>query len=161
MVLVLCLSVSTTSLTKEQWGYDPAWLEYVKQAWSGTGRVELVKDDSSCRLEFLEAAEKAFTRNKIPYSYVKTYLSIQVPAEGEGYDEGFPHIHYPLHGTTLIHYLQPGDIPSPLHIFDGDEVVEEIFPEPGLTVFVPHNIYHGVPKNKGTTDRIQLIASAV
>lgn len=153
--------MSTTSLTKERWGFDPLWLDYVKSTWSGKGRVELVSDDSSARLEFLQAAEEAFKRQTIPFRYVKTYLSIQSPSEGDGYDEGFPHVHYPLSGTSLIHYLQPGDKPAPLHIFEGDAVVEEIYPEEGMTVFVPHNVKHGVLRNKGSEDRIQLIASAV
>lgn len=152
--------MSTISLTKEAWIFNPSWLDYVLSTWSGAGRVQLVNDDSPERLEFLAASEEAFKRIGVSFRYVKTYLSIQKPSKGEGYDEGFPHVHYPLNATTLIHYMQPGDVPAPLHIFDGDEVVETIFPEPGLTVFVPNSTLHGVLRNKGTTDRIQLIATA-
>jgi len=146
---------------KEHWKYNPDWLDYVKTAWEGRGRVELVKDNSEHRLAFMQAAKEAFTKLGFPLSYVKTYLSVQKPEVGEGYAEQYPHVHYPLDGMTLVHYLQPGDNPAPLDIFEGGEVVETIYPEPGLTVFMPHDLKHGVRKNNGTTDRIQLIATAV
>lgn len=161
MALVLSLSVSTTSSIKEYWQFDPSWLEYVKSTWAGVGRVELVHDDSAERLAFLAKSAESFDKHGIKYSQIKTYLSVQQPSIGDGYDEGFPHIHHPLSGTSLIHYLQPGDKPAPLHIFDECEVVEEIYPEKGLSVLVPHHIYHGVLRNQGTIDRIQLIASAI
>lgn len=145
----------------EWWDFNPAWLEYVVSSHAGTGRVELVSDDSEARLAFKEAATQAFIRNGFTPKQVKTYLSIQCPEEGSGYAEGFPHIHYPLDGVTLIHYLQPGDNPAPLDIFEDGNVIETIYPEAGKTVFMPHMTRHGVRKNNGTTNRVQFIASGL
>ena len=117
-------------------------------------------DDPSLRA-FAEKASASFTRLNVPFSHIKTWVSVQVPVDGDGYDEGYPHFHYPLNGTTLVHYLDPGDKPAPLHIFEGDDVIEEIFPVRGLTVFMPNDLKHGVLKNHGTTDRIQMIATAL
>ena len=149
----------------EYWDFNQDWLNYVKSSWQRIGRVELVNDDSKERIAFRERARLAFISQGIPVSFVKTYLSVQEPEEGEGYASQYPHIHYPLDATTLIHYLQPGDVPAPLDVFDGTEepgdVVETIYPEPGLTVFMPHTTWHGARKNNGTTNRIQLIATAL
>jgi len=145
------------------WGFDPSWLEYVLKFHPGGGRVMRTADDEPVRLAFLKRAEESFKERNIPFNYVKTFVSIQKPVEGSGYDLGFPHQHSPLSGTSLVHYLDPGDVPSPLHILDDQygKVIFEFYPEPGKTVFLPHHLWHGVPKNNGTTNRIQLIASAV
>lgn len=146
---------------KEQWGFNPEWLEYVKRTWIDGGRVQMIQDETDESLAFKERSKKAFIDNNIPVKKVKTWVSIQVPKQGEGYDVNYPHIHYPLDATTLVHYLQPGDNPAPLHIIIDDEIVEEVYPEQGLTVFMPNNLMHGVLKNNGTQDRIQLIATAL
>lgn len=148
-------------IEKEYWKFNQEWLDYIKRTWTGIGRVQQVKEDSPERLSFQERAKRAFELKGIAASYVKTYISIQVPKDGEGYDEQYPHTHEPKNATTLIHYLQPGDKPAPLDIFDGDEVIETIYPEKGLTVFMPNSILHGVRKNKGTTNRIQFIATGL
>lgn len=150
-------------LNKERWPFRPEWLEYVKRTWEGRGRVEQIVVETTESLEFKEAARAAFERQGVPVRHVKTYLSTQVPAEGDGYDALYPHIHYPLNATTLIHYLQPGDKPAPLDVLESESgpVVETIYPEPGLTVFMPHTTWHGARKNNGTTNRIQLIATAL
>jgi len=147
----------------EDWGYDPSWLEYVNNFHPGGGRVMRMDDDHPARLAFEQRSMDAFTARNIPFSYIKTYVSIQKPAEGGGYDPGYPHQHVPLSGTSLIHYLDPGDKPAPLHVLDGEEgeVIFEYVPEVGKTVFMPHHIWHGVPKNQGTTNRVQMIASAI
>lgn len=145
------------------WTFDPALLEYVKEFHKGQGRVERIVDEHPVRLAFQKRAEEEFTKRGIGYNYVKTYLSVQKPVEGPGYDVGYPHIHVPLTGTTLIHYLDPGDVPAPLHILDAEDgnVIMEFFPEPGKTVFIRHDVWHGVLKNQGTKPRIQIIASAI
>ena len=147
----------------EDWGYNPAWLEYVLDAHPRNGRVSRTDDDHPARLEFKERARQAFDEKEISYSYIKTYVSIQSPSEGGGYDPGYPHQHSPLSGTSLIHYLQPGDVPAPLHVLDDEKgsVIFEYFPERGMTVFMPHHLWHGVLKNHGKEDRIQIIASAI
>lgn len=123
--------------------------------------MELVSDHSPERLAFHRACADAFRRLNVPFHYVKTYLNVQIPEEGEGYAFGYPHTHEPPNATTLVHYLYPGDGSGKLHIFEGDEVVEEITPKEGLTVFMPHCVKHGVTKNTGTEDRICMIATAV
>lgn len=150
-------------LDKEYWEFHPEWLEYVKRTWEGRGRVEQIKVQTEESRAFRTRARRAFTNRGIPCKHVKTYLSTQVPVEGEGYDEQYPHIHYPLNATTLIHYLQPGDVPAPLDVLESETgvVIETIYPEQGLTVFMPHKIWHGARKNHGTQNRIQLIATAL
>lgn len=146
-----------------QWDFDPALLEYVKTYHMGQGRVERIVDENPLRVAFEQKAKDEFTNRGIAFDYVKTYLSVQKPVKGAGYDLGYPHQHVPLTGTTLIHYLDPGDVPAPLHIldaFDGN-VLMEFIPEPGKTVFIRHDIWHGVLKNQGTKPRIQIIASAI
>ena len=102
----------------ERWSFNPNWLEYVERTWTGAGRVEQIKYDTKESLEFKQRARQAFEENLITFKNIKTYLSIQIPKEGDGYDVDYPHIHYPLSATTLVHYLQSGDKPAPLHIFD-------------------------------------------
>lgn len=152
-------------IIKERWPFRQEWLDYVERSWQGRGRVELVSDESKERLAFQEEARQAFIRQGFNPKFVKTYLSVQEPEEGEGYASQYPHIHYPLDALTLIHYMQPGDKPAPLDVFDGVEkpgnVIATIYPEKGLTVFMPHTTWHGARKNNGTTNRIQLIATAL
>ena len=145
----------------ENWEYRPDWLAYIVGSHQGAGRVELIHNKDLIRSEFEKCAKEAFIRNGFPARKVKTYLSIQTPEEGEGYAEQYPHIHYPLDGMTLVHYLQPGDQPAALDIFKKDQIVETIYPAKGLTVFLPHDVWHGVRKNNGTTDRIQFIATGL
>lgn len=146
---------------REYWDFRPDWLDYVRRVWKGQGRVESVRDDTPERLAFEERARQAFESLEIPFTLIKTWVNVQVPKEGEGYDDGYPHTHEPKHATTLVHYLYPGNDPAPLDIFDGDTVVETIYPEAGLTVFMPNDLLHGVRKNQGTDNRIAMIATAL
>ena len=61
----------------------------------------------------------------------------------------------------LIHFIEPGDKPAPLVIFDGDEIVQTVYPEAGLTAFVPDGVSHGAMRNNGTTNRIALMSLAL
>ncbi len=153
---------------KEYWEFSQSWLDYVNDRWiPALGRVQKDKTNSPIITEFRERSTKAFNDRGITTGKVWTYISIQVPKDSaslsfkDGYDDSYPHTHAPADATTLIHYLQPGDKPAPLDLFDGDEVVETIYPERGLTVFMPNNVMHGVRLNQGTTNRIQLIATAI
>lgn len=148
-------------LDREYWDFHPDWLDYVKRAWEGRGRVEMIQVDTPESVAFRERAAAAFRGRGIPVRRMKTYLSVQVHEEGDGYAPMYPHIHYPTNGTALIHYLQPGDKPAPLDVFEDGEVVESIYPEPGLTVFMPNSTWHGARKNNGVEDRIQLIATTL
>lgn len=141
----------------ERWEYNPDWRQYVLDRWKGQGRVEQIKDDSL--EDFKEAARQAFVRQGFPVKRVKTWINCMIPDSGDGYDEGYPHIHYPLDGLTLVHYLDSSD--TALDIFDGDEVIESITPERGMTVFMPNDLKHGVHKHNGKTKRLALIATAL
>ena len=140
------------------WGFNPQWLEYVERSWPGGARVLRTVDDDPARLSFEAKCAEEFGE----FSQIKTFISVQEPKEGSGYDTGFPHIHAPLDGISLVHYLQTGDNPAPLHIFDGEngKVVEELIPEVGKTVIIPNNVWHGVPLHKGSINRIQMVAIA-
>lgn len=146
---------------KERWEFRQDWLDYVLRVWNGQGRVNQRKEDSPERLSFCKRAWQAFEEQGYPVKQVKTWVSVQMPAEGEGYCDEYPHIHHPLDGLTLVHYLDPGDKPAPLHIIEDGAVTEEVFPERGLTVFMPNDLMHGVLYNTGTKPRIQMIATAL
>jgi len=146
---------------REIWPHREEWLDFVKRTWVDGGRVQQVKNQIDECLDFKNKAKSSYDSLGIDYKEIKTWVSVQVPKNGKGYDVGYPHIHYPLHGLTLVHYLDPGDKPAQLHIIKNDEVVEEIYPEKGLTVFMPNCLWHGVLKNNGTRDRVQMIATAI
>ena len=148
-------------LHKEYWQFKQSWLDYVIRSWQGLGRVEEINQDTTESLEFRERAGIAFKAQGIEFNRVKAYLSTQIPKQGDGYDDQYPHVHAPDYATTIVHYLQPGDVPAPLDVFLDGKVIESITPEQGLTVFIPNNVWHGVRKNQGTTNRIQLIATAL
>lgn len=160
------MSASTTShrnegggfglpFSTEMWPFRQEWLDWARAAWVPGGRVQQQKDDHPARLSFVEAAASAF-KGRCSFRHIKTWVSVQKPEFGGGYAYGFPHTHQPAHGLTLVHYLQPGDMPAPLIIGE-----HRVIPEPGLTVFMPNTLEHGVLKNNGTLDRIQLIATAL
>ncbi|HEY9817061.1 MAG TPA: hypothetical protein V6D20_14860, partial [Candidatus Obscuribacterales bacterium] len=77
---------------KQHWGFNPDWLEYVKQTWKGNGRVEQIKEETPESLAFKDRAAQAFTERGIPFKKIKTWISIQVPVEGKGYDVDYPHV---------------------------------------------------------------------
>lgn len=155
-------------LVTEHWEFRPEWLDWVRSVWvSDKGRVQQQYPKGSPRQAerraFADRATRAFLSRGIPVRWLKTWVSVQVPEIGNDWPHGYPHVHYPLNGTTLVHYLDPGDQPAPLVLFDdaGEHEVEEILPERGLTVLMPNARWHGVRKNHGTTDRVQLIATAL
>ncbi len=132
----------------------------------GIGRVQEMKDESWLRDEFRKLATQWFTAQGIPTARVRVWLNIQEPDDGPGmYDQGYPHVHADTTATTLVLYLDPGDRPAELHVFDqkplnGSPWTQEIMPEAGKIVFIPNGVWHGVVKNRGTRDRIALIATA-
>lgn len=148
-------------IDREEWGFRPHWLDWVNEVWAGRGRVEQQHAGHPSQAEFRDRAEQAFNDRRFPFFHVKTWVSVQVPENGEGYAPGYPHIHKPDHGLTLVHYLQTGDTPAPLDIFDGEDVIETVTPTPGLAVFMPNTLKHGVRKHHGPKPRIQLIATAI
>jgi hypothetical protein len=140
---------------KEEWGANPDLLDYVKSSHKGW-RVIAVEDDNPHRIAFKERAEQWFDELGVVRRSVVTFLSIQPPERGDGYAEAYPH----SHNDVIIYYLDPSDVPTPLHIFDEGKVVDEVVPYAGLSVYVPKQVLHGVPKHKGERDRIQIIAMA-
>lgn len=146
-------------LRRETW--EPlGLLEYVERVWAGCGRVERVDDDSPERKRFIERAHKAFVEAGFPVVKIRTWVNVQVPMEGSGYDPGYPHVHHDNQALTLVHYIDPGDVPACLDILDGDKVVETITPEANLTVFIPNGVWHAVHRNNGTRNRVAMIATA-
>lgn len=136
-------------------------LEYVLGRWKGLGRVEQIDhDDSPEHLRFKDRAYQAFVETGFPIKRVRTWVNVQIPRDGPGYDPGYPHVHQNEAALTLVHYIDPGDVPAALDILDGDRVVEMVVPEANLTVFIPNGIWHAVRKNNGTRKRVAMIATA-
>lgn len=130
---------------------------WVKDNWvPGIGRVQEVKDDSPERDYFVQLARDAFTDKGIATTRIRTWFNLQPPDPGEGYSQGYPHVHQDTTATTLVLYLS--DNPSPLDIL-GDET-QTIRPNKGDIVFIPNGVWHGVHRNQGPDDRIALIATA-
>lgn len=135
-------------------------LDYALRVWRGDGRVEHVTDDSPERLRFHARAWKSFEGRGFPVKRVRTWVNVMLPTPDLGWDVGYPHVHADSTALTLIHYIDPSDVASPLEVFEGDEIVETIYPEANLTVFVPNGVRHGVRKNNGTRKRVAMIATA-
>ena len=135
-------------------------LDYVTRIWQGQGRVEQAKDDSPELARFRARAAQSFSDAGFQFDRIRTWVNVMIPREGDGYDPGYPHVHHNDSALTLIHYIDPGDKPAPLDIFEGDVVVETIVPEENMTVFVPNGVWHGVRKNNGTRRRVAMIATA-
>lgn len=135
-------------------------LAYVNRVWRGAGRVERVEDDSPERRRFAHRATLAFVQSGFPIARLRTWVNVQIPREGAGYDPGYPHVHQDDTAMTLVHYIDPGDVDSPLDIIDDGQIVETITPEANMTVFIPNGIWHGVRKNNGTRNRVAMIATA-
>jgi hypothetical protein len=131
-------------------------LEYVKRTWRGDGRVERVGDDSPERARFIARATRAFTDAGFPVARVRTWVNVQIPRDGEGYDPGYPHVHQDTSALTLVHYIDSGDCPAPLDILEGGAVIETVYPEDNMTVFIPNGVWHGVRKNNGTRNRVAM-----
>lgn len=148
-------------LDREYWEFRQDWLDYARRMWKGNGRVEKITDDSPERLSFQSRAKQAFESRGIPCETTKTWVNVQVPNDRDGHAEGYPHTHWPQTAFTLVHYLYPGDKPAPLDVFEGNEVIETIYPETGLTVFMPNSLLHGVRNNRGKENRIAMIATAL
>ena len=145
----------------EQWDTPVEdWRDYILSVWRGDGRVEELKGDDSILKAILARCTEAFQARKIPTARVRVWANVQMPVEGDGYDEGYPHVHQNDLATTLVHYLDEGDEPAPLHIFDGDEVVEIHFPVAGKTIYMTNGTKHGVLKNHGTRPRVAIISTA-
>lgn len=149
------------------WGvYREFWeplglLDYVLRTWKGQGRVEQINEDETPdHIRFRERAWRAFREVGFPICRLRTWVNVQIPREGPGYDPGYPHVHQNERALTLVHYIDPGDVPASLDILDGEKVIETIVPEANLTVFIPNGILHAVRKNNGTRKRVAMIATA-
>lgn len=144
----------------EQWDFNPEWRKYAFDKWMSIkphGRVERIDDESISF--FRERAEQAFMDLDFKYRYVKTFINVMLPEEGGGYAEGYPHVHYPLKGMSFIHYMD--DSTTRLNFLVDDEIIETVYPKPGLTVFFPNDLSHGAYKHNEDRERVCLIAMAV
>ena len=149
-------------VNREHWRFRPSWLEWVNATWiPDRGRVQQQYTGGEVFAEFSHRATRAFKDKGVVVARLKVWVAVQEPEDGSGYSHGYPHVHYPLDATTLVHYLDPGDAATPFDVFDGDRVVESITPEQGLTVMFRNDVRHGVKKNAGKTARRFLIATAL
>lgn len=135
-------------------------LPYVERVWHGVSGVQRVEDESPERKRFIDRAWQAFEEAGFPIRRLRTWINVQVPLVGQGYDPGYPHVHQRDDALTLVHYIDPGDVPALLDILDGGRVTETVTPEANLTVFIPNGIWHAVHKNNGTRNRVGMIATA-
>lgn len=96
----------------------------------------------------------------MPPNRLRTWWNLQQPDATPGeYPDIYPHRHAISPGVTCILYLDPGDATSALEVLTDDlEVADTIVPEAGLAVIIPNGVWHRVYKNRGTRDRIALIA---
>lgn len=147
-------------LRRETW--EPlGLLEYVLRTWKGLGRVEQINsDDSPEHLRFVERCWQSFRDADFPITRLRTWVNVMPPTTATGYDQGYPHVHQHNQALTLVHYIDPGDLPAPLDILDDGKIVETIIPTPNLTVFIPNGIWHAVHRNNGTRSRVAMIATA-
>lgn len=152
--------VSAPSPIRREFWEQLGLLDYVARTWKGAGRVEIVSDDTPERQRFVERAHRAFTEAGFPVARIRTWVNVQVPRDGPGYDPGYPHVHQDNRALTLVHYIDPGDVPAALDILDGEVVVETVVPEENLTVFIPNGVWHAVRRNNGARNRVAMIATA-
>jgi len=134
------------SLHKEQWPFIPEWRDYAFEKWKSInphGRVERINDDSI--KFFLDKAEQVFRDKGVKFKYVKTFINVMLPEEGNGYASGYPHVHYPLNGSSFIHYMD--DSETRLNCIVDGEIIETIYPKKGLTVFFPNDLSQGQQKS--------------
>jgi len=143
-------------------------IDWSRRHWKpGIGRVQETTDDSDERRIFVDLARQWFKDQGVACARIRTWFNIQKPDHEPGkYDHGYPHVHADSSATTLVYYLDPGDVPAELHVFADKPVngssrwVQEVMPEVGKVVFIPNGVWHGVVKNRGEEDRIALIATA-
>lgn len=154
------LSVLVTSLALSS--RDVSSLKrWTLRHWTGPGIVQKEGRDDPERRLLVRAATEAFRRNGVRVGRVRTWLNIQKPDYSEGaYPDIYPHVHADTDGTTLVVYLDPGDVPAPLEILVDGEIVDTIYPESGRGVIIPNGVWHAVHKNRGTRDRVAAIVTA-
>jgi hypothetical protein len=142
-------------LHREHWGPPPqSWIDYAVKNRVETGGI-LTKMTGKFP-EFENVAKAALLRQGFPVKTLTSWINTHQPTAGVGYEKGYPHAHKNNDGLVLIHYLLPGDVPAPLDVFEreGGPIEESIYPEPGLTLYMPDGVWHGARKNNGTTNRV-------
>ena len=144
----------------ETWNPIPGLYEYILHTWRGEGRVEEVFDDSKERLAFVNRAKQSFGSNAFKVRRLRTWLNVMLPSDASGYDKGYPHVHNNTAAMTLVHYVDVGDKPPALDLFEGDDVVETITPQSNQTIYIPNGVKHGVHKNNGSLPRVAMISTA-
>lgn len=104
---------------------------------------------------FEDRAKEALRNVGFPVRNITAWINTHWPTREVGYESGYPHSHKNNDGLVLIHYLLAGDKPAPLDVFDGSGALEErIYPEPGLTLYMPDGVSHAAHRNNGTTPRV-------
>lgn len=144
-------------LAREHWGPPPQhWIDFAVDNRVETGGI--LSRMTGKFPEFEAAAREGLKRQGFPVKTVTMWINTHQPKKEVGYEKGYPHAHNNNDGLVLIHYLVPGDVPAPLDVLNDDgSLAEQIFPEPGLTVYMPDHVKHGARINNGTTNRIAFI----
>lgn len=142
-------------LGREKWGPPPeSWVRYATENAVDNGGI-LTKMTGKFP-EFEDVAKAALRRQGFPVKNITSWINTHRPTKEVGYEKGYPHAHKNNDGLVLIHYLLAGDVPAPLDVLDGEDgpIVESIYPDPGLTLYMPDGVWHGARKNNGTTNRV-------
>ena len=147
-------------IEREHWGPPPEhWIRFAVDNEVHNGGI-LSRMRVGQLPDFDERAREAFKAHGFPVHGMTEWINIHAPRAETGYEKHYPHTHCNNDGLALILYLQAGDKPAPLDVFDGDEVVESIYPEPGLALYMPDGVKHGARINNGTTKRIAFVVMA-
>jgi hypothetical protein len=141
----------------EKWGDPPQhWLDFAKANVRDGARVKVCPIDDLP--DFKDRCLTGFEEHGWDVGEIIFYVNTMKPDTKTGFDDGYPHTHNNAGTLAIIHYIQPGDVPAPLEILENGEIVESIYPETGLSVYMPDDVMHGARRNNGTVDRIALIA---
>lgn len=125
----------------------------------GQGIVQKANQPTPEQKLWASEALRVSRQNGVAAVRARTWLNTQQPDSSDGaYPAIYPHRHA-KEGCTVILYLQPGDSPASLEILTDDlEFEASVAPEVGKVVLLKNGVWHRVHKNRGTTDRIALIA---
>lgn len=119
--------------------------------------MQEVKADSPERDMLKALALTLYKARSVEVVRLRTWLNLQPPDPGEGYSDGYPHVHTNNDGKTFVFYLS--DNPSPLDILEDGEVVMTLKPEAGDVAYIPNGVWHAAHRNPGPSDRIALITT--
>lgn len=134
------------------------WKELAVKEWNPAKHRLQNMTHTELRRQFIRYAESRLKHWNLPHKRIRAWVNIMPPTDREGWEETYPHAHDDGGSMSVILYLQADKDHPPLDIFDGDELVHTIRPEPGMAVYMPDGVMHGVRENNGKRARIALVA---